>query len=357
MATLSKKVMIDYRSDTVTRPSAAMRRAMAEAEVGDDVLREDPTMLKLENRAADITGKEAALFVPSGTFANQLALFTWVPAGGEVYINETTHIIQYEAGASAHISAAFLRPFTPRETPWAEWSDIAPRLRSVNRDQHYPKASLVCLENALSSGRVQPLASMEKVRQGAQKSGLPIHLDGARLFNAALALKLSADVLAKLADSVCFCLSKGLGAPVGSLLCGSKDFIEEAFYKRKIMGGGMRQVGVLAAAGLVALNEELPRLKEDHLHARALAAAFGEFTTFEVLNPQPEINMVFLRLQEASTARNNRLFSLLREAGILTYAPEDGVFRFVTHRDVTAKQIAHTQKKLPSIVESLEEDN
>jgi len=347
-------MMTDFRSDTVTRPSVAMRKAMAEAEVGDDVLGEDPTLIALQKKAAELTGKEAALFTPSGTFANQLALFTWVPGGGEVYLNEVSHIIQHEAGASAHISGAFLRPFVPASSNWAQWSDIAPRIRS-ERDQHFPIPALICLENALSDGTVQPVDSMAEIKKGAEAAGLPVHLDGARLFNAAASLGVEASLLAGETDSLMFCLSKGLGAPVGSLLCGPKDFIEEAFYKRKIMGGGMRQAGILAAAGLVALEEELPRLKEDHQKARELASAFSALEPFEVLTPEPDINMVFLRLRSGGTAAEASFLSLLEKSGILTYPAEGGVFRFVTHRDITDKQFIRSLKTLPIIADKLSE--
>lgn len=345
--------MIDLRSDTVTRPSAAMRRAMAEAEVGDDVLREDPTLIALEKRAAELTGKEAALFTPSGTFANQLALFIWVPPGGEVYLNEMSHIVQHEAGASAHISGAFLRPFVPASTPWAQWSDISPRVRP-GRDQHFPVPSLVCLENALSDGTVQPPASMAEVKKGAAAAGVPVHTDGARLFNAAASLGVEAAEIAARTDSLMFCLSKGLGAPVGSMLCGPKDFIDEAFYKRKIMGGGMRQAGVLAAAGLVALEKERPRLAEDHEKARLLANAFALIPeAFDVLTPRPEINMVFLRLQSEGAGQEELFLRLLADEGIITYGAEGGVFRFVTHRDVGDDDLNAIVKAIPRIAERL----
>lgn len=345
-------IMIDFRSDTVTRPSDAMRKAMAEAEVGDDVLGEDPTIIALQEKAAEITGKEAALFTPSGTFANQLALFTWVPKGGEVYLNEVSHIIQHEAGASAHISGAFLRPFVPESSNWAQWSDISPRIRP-DADQHFPVPSLICLENALSDGTVQPIKSMNEIKKGAEAAGLPVHLDGARLFNAAISLGIDAADIAGEVDSLMFCLSKGLGAPVGSVLCGPKEFIEMAFFKRKIMGGGMRQAGILAAAGLVALEEELPRLEEDHQAARELAEAFSALETFEVLTPEPDINMVFLKLRSPGARAEEIFLNLLEEAGILTYPPEGGVFRFVTHRDISTDQLKHTLKALPQIAEQL----
>lgn len=325
---------------------------MADAEVGDDVLREDPTLIALERRAAEITGKEAAIFTPSGTFANQLALFTWVPAGGEVYINESSHIIQHEAGASAFIGGSFLRPFVPVSTNWAEWNDIAPRIRT-EADQHFPVSSLICLENALSDGTVQPVESMARIKTGAAENSLPVHLDGARLFNAAISLGREPAEIAAQTDSLMFCLSKGLGAPVGSLLCGPKDFIEKSFFKRKIMGGGMRQAGILAAAGLVALEEELPRLGEDHQKARLLADTFSALEPFEVLTPEPDINMVFLKLNSGNAAAESRFLELLEENGILTYGAEGGVFRFVTHRDISDEQIKKTISVLPEIADKL----
>ncbi|MDF1567897.1 MAG: GntG family PLP-dependent aldolase [Spirochaetaceae bacterium] len=341
--------MIDLRSDTVTRPSPAMRNAMAEAEVGDDVLREDPTLRALEERAAALTGKEAALFCPSGTFANQLALFTWVDRGSEVYLNENAHIVQHEAGASAYISGAFLRTISPSSANWTEWGDLEPRIRTVT-DQHFPKPGLICLENALSDGTVQPLESMSEIRVGAARHGLPIHMDGARLFNAALSLGVEAKDISDHTDSLMFCLSKGLGAPVGSLLCGPKDYIDRAFFKRKIMGGGMRQAGVLAAAGLVALDEELPRLGEDHEKAAQLAAAFSALEdAFEVMNPHPEINMVFLKLRRGGADIEQRFLDRLAQKNILTYPAEGGIFRFVAHRDVKSEDIDHIIKVLPDI--------
>lgn len=331
---------------------------MASAEVGDDVLGEDPTIKALQERAAELTGKEAALFAPSGTFANQLALFTWAPRGGEVYLNENTHIIQHEAGASAYLSSAFLRPFPPAAGQWAEWSDFAPRIRP-GADQHFPVPALICLENALSDGTVQPIESMAAVKKGANTKGLPIHLDGARIFNAALALETDVKNIAAEADSVMFCISKGLGAPVGSLLCGPKDFIDEAFFKRKIMGGGMRQAGILAAAGLIALEEEVPRLLEDHLSAQKLARRFAEFTdTFELLTPEPDINMVFLKLAEGGPEQEELFMDFLSEAGILIYASdiygsESGVFRFVTHRDIRPEDLQHVLDVIPDIARRL----
>jgi len=252
---------IDVRSDTVTWPTEAMRVAMASAPVGDDVYGDDPTMNELERLAAEMTGKEAAIFVPSGTFGNQLALFTWCPRGSEVILGEQCHIVQHEAGAAAVIAGVQTRTiFAPNGILPVD--EIEARIRGD--DIHYPSTTLICLENAHSSGRVISLDSMKEVAALAKRYGLPIHLDGARLFNAAIALGVRAADIAAHVDSVMFCLSKGLCAPIGSMLAGPRDFIEKARRKRKIMGGGMRQVGILAAAGLVALKEMTGRLAEDH---------------------------------------------------------------------------------------------
>lgn len=229
---------IDLRSDTVTKPTDEMRRAMAYAEVGDDVYGDDPTVNKLEKLAAEILGKEAALFVPSGTFANQLALFTHCNRGDEVIIGDDYHIVQHEAGAAGIISGVQLRTIeTDRGALIPEV--VEKKIRKVD-DIHYPKTGLICLENAHSNGRVIRLENYEKIRNIAEKYKVPIHLDGARIFNAATFLKIQASEIAKYADSVSFCLSKGLCAPVGSLLVGNKEFIEKARKKRKIMGGRIK---------------------------------------------------------------------------------------------------------------------
>ncbi|MCL2192735.1 MAG: threonine aldolase family protein, partial [Treponema sp.] len=256
--------MIDIRSDTVTVPTQAMRKAMAEAEVGDDVYGDDPTVNKLEALGAQMLGKEAALFVPSGTFGNQLALFTWCPRGTEVILGENCHIIAHEAGAASVIPGIQTRCI-PDPGGVLDPNDIAKRLR--RQELHAPATSLICMENAHSLGRVATLESMDAVRALADEWKLPVHLDGARIFNAAAVLGCGADKIAARADSVMICLSKGLCAPVGSLLAGPRDFIDTARLKRKIMGGGMRQVGILAAAALVALREQVPLLAEDHRRA------------------------------------------------------------------------------------------
>lgn len=317
---------VDLRSDTVTWPTPAMRRAMAEAEVGDDVCGEDPTVNRLEAESARLTGKEAALFVPSGTFANQCALLTHCASGDEVLLAERCHIVQHEAGAAALLARAQLRTLSPG-SPHLLPEDVAPRLRPEG-DVHYPRTGLVCVEQATGDGTVVPLAVLEAVRAAA--GSVPVHMDGARLFNAAAALGVEPAAVARTADSVMFCLSKGLCAPVGSLLCGTADFIERARRNRKRMGGGMRQAGVLAAAGLVALREVRPGLAEDHAKARRLAALLRGLKGVDVLR-EPEINLVFCRLP-GLRGTGTALSEALRAKGFRVYPDEGGVFRFVTHR-------------------------
>ncbi|TBR24324.1 threonine aldolase [bacterium] len=320
---------VDLRSDTVTWPTPAMRQAMAEAEVGDDVCGEDPTVNRLEEAAARLTGKEAALFVPSGTFANQCALLTHCRSGEEVLLAERSHIVQHEAGAAALLARAQLRPVSPGSAHLLP-EDVAARIRPEG-DVHYPRTGLVCVEQATGDGTVVPLAVLERVRLAA--GPVPVHMDGARLFNAAAALRVEPAAVARTADSVMFCLSKGLCAPVGSLLCGSSSFISRARRNRKRMGGGMRQAGVLAAAGLVALREVLPGLKDDHAKAKRLAQRLRSVTGVEVLR-EPEINLLFCRLPRLDRS-GETLAEALKAKGIRIYPDEAGVFRFVTHRWVT----------------------
>jgi len=317
---------IDVRSDTVTWPTETMRAAMAAAEVGDDVYGDDPTVNELERLAAEMTGKESALFVPSGTFGNQLALFTWCPRGTEVILGEQCHIIQHEAGAASVIAGVQTRPVNAPDGI-LPLEQIEARIRGS--DIHYPPTSLICLENAHSSGRVIPLDYMKEVAALARRHRLPVHLDGARLFNAATALGVSASDIADQVDSVMFCLSKGLCAPVGSMLAGPREFIEKARRKRKIMGGGMRQAGILAAAGLVALREMTRRLGEDHANARYLAEKLASIPGLKVDRSALDINMVFFTLPEGVDGES--FAARLRAQGVLINPPEAGLCRFVTH--------------------------
>ncbi len=329
--------MIDIRSDTVTKPTPEMRQAMAKAEVGDDVYGDDPTVNELERLAAAIVGKEAALFVPSGTFGNQLALFTWCPRGSEVILGEECHIIQHEAGAASVIAGVQTRPL-PAPTGILNPEDIEKRIRGT--DIHYPPTSLICMENAHSAGTVVPLNRMETVYKVAQRRSIPVHLDGARLFNAAAALEVDAKQIAAYADSVMFCLSNGLCAPIGSMLAGPKEFIDRARRNRKIMGGGMRQAGILAAAGIVALTAMTDRLKEDHRRARRLAQGLGAIPGVQVAMDRLDINMVFFSVPAfASPEKGQGFINALKNFNILANPPEQGTFRFVTHYWISDEDI------------------
>jgi threonine aldolase len=314
-----------------------MRKAMAGAEVGDDVHGDDPTVNSLEALCAEMLGKEAALFVPSGTFGNQLALFTWCRRGTEVILGESCHIVAYEAGASSIIAGVQLRCI-PDTNGVLKLEDIQQRLRK--QDLHAPATSLICVENAYSSGKVVALEKMDAVRAVADKWSLPIHLDGARIFNAAAALNCSAAQVASRADSVMVCLSKGLCAPVGSLLAGTKDFITEARLKRKIMGGGLRQAGVLAAAGIIALKEHSPLLIADNDRAKRLAMGLASINGISVNTHAVDINMVFFSLNGGvSDELAKKIVNRFAERDIVINPPEEGTFRFVTHYWINDKNI------------------
>ncbi len=344
--------LIDLRSDTVTHPTAQMRKAMYEAEVGDDVLQEDPTVNALEEYAAGLLGKEAALFVPSGTFGNQLALFTHCERGNEVILPEQSHIVQNEGGAAAIIAGVQLRTIFPR-LGYPIWTEIEGQIRK-EEDIHYPETGLVEIENALSNGDVMPLEAMAEIARHLKALDLPVHLDGARIFNAAASLGVEAKEIAGFADSVMFCLSKGLCAPVGSIITGERDFIKKARKGRKIMGGGMRQAGILAAAGLFALKEMIYRLAEDNQKAKRLAAAFQKTGIFEI-QPQPvKINMVFIRFKTgAYSGLEGCLVSALKKHSILIYPPENGWIRFVAHHDVSFEDIERMCQLLEGVIDEV----
>ena len=321
--------MIDLRSDTVTRPTEEMRGAMARAEVGDDAYGDDPTVNRLEELGAELLGKEAALFTPSGTMGNQLALFTWCERGTEVILGEECHIVQHEAGAAAIIAGVQTRTI-PAPDGVLPPEALCSRLRK--RDLHAPPTSLICVENAHSLGRAVSLADMDAVRRIAAEWGLPVHLDGARIFNAAAALGVDAREIAARADSVMFCLSKGLCAPAGSLLAGPKDFVAAARLKRKILGGGMRQTGILAAAGILALTCQTARLAEDHLRAKELARGLAGIPGIQVRPEETDVNMVFFTVPSARNPEAAaRIAGIFRDRGIIINPPEEGRFRFVTH--------------------------
>lgn len=332
---------IDLRSDTVTWPTAEMREAMAKAPVGDDVYGDDPTVRELELYAASLAGKEAALFVPSGTFGNQLALFTHCPRGSEVILDERCHIVQHEAGAAAVIAGVQLRAIDCANG-LLDARLVEGRVR-IGDDIHEPKTSLICLENAHSNGRVMRLDAMEGIRRVADRNHVPVHLDGARLFNAATALGVQAKDVTQYADSVMFCLSKGLCAPVGSMLAGTRKFVDDARRKRKLMGGGLRQAGVLAAAGLIALKEMRLRLDRDHENARNLAKLLSEIPGAKIDLSSTEINMVFFGHERNASIDGEAFVDFMKGKGILVN-PFDAskTLRFVTHYWISKEHIDAT---------------
>ncbi len=336
---------IDIRSDTVTQPTQEMREAMFKAEVGDDVYDEDPTMKKLEKYAAEVVGKEDALFVPSGTFGNQLSIFTHCERGNEVILDDSCHIVVHEVGAASVIAGVQLRTINSDKEVMAP-QDIKNRIRKGEDDLHFPSTGLICLENAHSNGRVVSLENMKEISETAHEKGIPVHLDGARVFNAATYLNVDPKEITQYCDSVMFCLSKDLCAPVGSIVAGSKDFIQKAKKKRKLMGGGLRQAGFLAAAGLIALEKMRFRLKEDHENARYLGERLNEIPEISVNLDDIHINMVFFRINKDINFRE--MVSFFLEKGIKINPPENGELRFVTNYWVSKKDVDY-------IVETMKE--
>lgn len=322
--------MYDFRSDTVTQPTEAMREAMANAIVGDDVYEDDPTVKELEELAAKMLKKEAALFVPSGTFGNQLALLTHTKRGDEVILGEDNHILAHEVGAASVIAGVQLRPVVTING-LMEPNEVLKRIRE--EDIHYPDTGLICMENAHGSGMVIPLDNMKAIYDIAFEKGIPVHLDGARLFNGAEYLGCLASDIAQYADSIMFCLSKGLCSPFGSMLVGKRDFIEKARKNRKLMGGGMRQAGHMAACGIISLKEMLPRLNEDHRLARIMAEKLDAIEGIEVLWERQHINMVFFTMNQGLIAEDD-LIEKLYALGFKVNGTEDGEWRFVTNNDV-----------------------
>lgn len=331
--------IIDFRSDTVTKPTQRMREAMYRAEVGDDVYGDDVTVNALQDYMAQICGKEAGLFVPSGTFSNQLSLFTHCNRGDEVILPEECHIIQHETGASAIIAGVQLRAIASNHGKMP-LGKVEAAIRK-EPDIHYPKTSLICIENAFSDGTVVDLDYMKELRALADQYDLKIHLDGARLFNATTALNADIKEMLAAVDSASICLSKGLCAPIGSILVGDKAFIEQARYKRKLMGGGMRQVGIVAAAGFIAAKEMRLRLVEDHDNARYLAERLEIISGIEVMRSQLDINMVFFKITDEKLA-NYFKPELFAKQNILINPVEEGLMRFVTHYYITKEDIDRT---------------
>ena len=324
--------MIDFRSDTVTKPTIAMREAMVHAIVGDDVYQEDPTVIELEKLACHLTGKEAALFVPSGTMGNQIAIMTHTTRGDEIIIGARSHIHNYEVGAAAVLSGVSTKLI--QETRGMMPLDaINDAIRSD--DIHYPNTQLICLENAHGTGVVLPLKYMQDVYQLAKENALKVHLDGARMFNAAQALKVDVKDLCACADSVMFCLSKGLSAPIGSILVGSIEWIKKARKMRKLLGGGMRQVGMIAAAGIVSLNTMISRLEDDHLNAKYLAEKLKHVEGFTIDENALDINMVFVTVSGNVQA----FIAFAKQEGFLLGSVRGNQLRLVCHYQITKDDI------------------
>jgi threonine aldolase len=324
--------MIDLRSDTVTRPTAQMRAAMAAAEVGDDVYGEDPTVNLLEQRAAEIFGREAALFVPSGTMGNQIGIRLHTQPGQEVIAESRAHILDWEMATTAVFSGCLVRAVFA-ERGILTWKQIEPAIYA--RGAFRAATGLIEIENTanLAGGRCTPLPILEEIWENAKERKLPTHLDGARIFNAATALGVDVRALTRGFDTVMFCLSKGLGAPVGSMLTGSAELMARARLFRKALGGGMRQVGILAAAGLIALEKGPKRLHEDHANARLLAEALSHIECVEIDLNAVETNIVIFRLVHSRLSAAE-LVARLQARGILASAFGPDAIRLVTHLDV-----------------------
>jgi len=321
---------IDFRSDTVTKPSPEMRRAIFEADVGDDVFGDDPTVIRLQETGAAMLGKEAALFASSGTQTNLLALLTHCARGDEYIVGQDAHTYKYEGGGGAVFGAIQPQPIEFEPDGSLDLDKVAAKIKPD--DYHYAKTRLLCLENT-NGNKVLTLAYQARAAAFARAHGLAIHLDGARIFNAAVRDDLDVREISQHYDTVSVCLSKGLGAPVGSLLCGPADFIARARRWRKVLGGGMRQSGLLAAAGLYALSHNVARLRDDHDNAAFLSEALQSVADLEVLPHSGETNMVFVKLGGPQPeARVTALSAFLQQRGILV--SDRNPIRLVTHLDV-----------------------
>ena len=337
---------IDLRSDTVTQPTEAMRTAMASAVVGDDVYEDDPTVKELEQLAASITGKAAALFTPSGTMANQLAIMCFTKRGDEVILGRNSHIIAHEVGAAAVLSGVSYRDIDNSDHS-VRGCDIRANVRV--QDIHHPDTALVCLENALANGTVVGLDIMKDAYMAAKEYNLPVFLDGARLFNAAEYLKVPASDITAYCDAVMFCISKGLCAPVGSLLCGDEAFISRARKYRKLLGGGMRQAGILAAAGLISLKEMAGRLHEDHANAQYVGEALSKIPGIAVDLNKIHINLVFFAIEKEGFDHNDFVSDML-QVGIKINGVEGGFYRFVTHNGISEEDLDLTLQAVKRLV-------
>ena len=337
--------IIDLRSDTVTLPSPEMRQAMANAELGDDVFGEDPTVNRLQEMAAEMLGKEAALLVTSGTQGNLAAMLTHCRRGDEVILGELSHSVIFEVGGASALGGLIMK--TVRNDPHGglNLGDVRAAIRPPN--DHFARTGLICVENThnLCGGMVLNEEDLSAIRDLSDRRGLPVHMDGARVFNAAVALGLPVARLAAYADSVTFCLSKGLGCPIGSVLCGRKDFVAEARRYRKMLGGGMRQAGVIAAAGVYALEKMVDRLDEDHENAREAANGLAQLAGI-ALAPPPQTNLVYFSVDGWKLPEFARR---LEQAGVLCF-DEGGRIRWVTHYGIDRADVQEAVSRTRSVM-------
>lgn len=331
--------MIDLRSDTVTKPTPAMRRAMMDAEVGDDVYREDPTVNRLEERAAEISGKPAALFVPTGTMGNTIAVKLHTEHGQEVICDSRAHVLDYELSMVAWFSGCVIRAI-PTERGILSWDEVRRHIRPDS--PHCAPTGLVAIENThnMGGGAVYPMRTLQEICDGAHERGLRVHMDGARVFNAGSALGVPVREIAAPADTIMFCLSKGLGAPVGSMLAGPADLIARGRLYRKRLGGGMRQAGVLAAAGLIALEDTPAKLAADHANARFLAEGLARLPGIQIDPQKVDTNIVIFDVSATGRAPAG-LSAELKRQGVLINAINERQMRAVTHYDITRADCAH----------------
>ncbi len=330
----------DFRSDTTTHPTEKMRQAMASAEVGDDVYGEDPTVNALEEKAADMLGKERGLFVTSGTMGNLLAVMAHCARGEEAIMGTQGHTFLHEAGGVSAVGGVVIHTIPNQPDGTLALTDLKNALRNPD-DYHEPTSRLVIIENTQNfcGGVPISLEYTESVAAFAREHGLLLHLDGARIFNAAVALGLPASKLVAPADSITFCLSKGLCAPVGSVLCGDKAFISKARRLRKLLGGGMRQAGIIAAAGIVALDEMVDRLAEDHRRASLLAEGLRGNGKVHLTKNSPQTNMVFFQLDESVGLSMQEFLEAMKKEGVLLNDSGPGEYRMVTHNDISDKAV------------------
>lgn len=340
----SESSLIDIRSDTVTRPTPAMRKAMAEATVGDDVFGDDPTVIRLQELAAEMLGTDAALFLPSGTQSNLCALLAHCERGDEYIAGQTAHTYMYEGGGAAVLGSIQPQPIDFQHDGSLDLDDVAARIK--DDDPHFAKTTLLCLENT-QAGKVLPLLYLEEARKFADKHILALHLDGARVFNASVKLDVPVTKISEHFDSISVCLSKGLCAPVGSVLCGTNDLIGNARRWRKVLGGGMRQAGILAAAGILSLTEQVAHLAEDHENARALAISIADMPGMEIDPDSVQTNIFFAKVTNGS---REEIVKKVAQHGVLISGRGD-YLRFVTHFDFRKEQIARVTDAFATVLQ------